>query len=286
MAFAKPSVKLGLPRMDQGTDRHTDTNEFLSAGVLIAYQKRPGYPTQQMKNAVNAAAIQARNIVRIANDALAKVVLLRRPESQLFQDTMAKHFKLTAGDPAGGLLKDNIVDKPFSPKAMFVLDRRWVLERIRQNLLSLSFHLNTGVYLIDQDTANRDVFSGAKQVVGHAPYSGWVGYVHPRGPQKGIRSALCGFRNGEIHIDFQSFLGFSLNTNACIIIHEAAHKFVGILGDTYGDNPNYPPDLQKKGGSLDNADSLAWTAISLATGAVRMQMHNSSDFATCPGGPL
>lgn len=288
MAFAKPSVKLGLGRMGLGTDRYTDTNEFLSAGVLIAYRKRPGvaYPTQQMKDAVNAAAIQARNIVRIANDTLAKVLLLRRPESQLFQDTMAKHFKLRAGDLAGGLLKDNIVDKPFSPKALFVLDRRWVLERIRQNMLSLSFHLNTGVYLIDQDTATRDVFNGVQQHVGLAPYSGFVGYVHPRGAQQGVRSALCGFRNGEIHIDFQSFLNYSLNTNACIIIHEAAHKFVGIMGDIYGDNPNYPPDLQKKGGSLENADSLAWTAISLATGAVRMPTHNSGDFTSCPGGPL
>jgi len=77
---------------------------------------------------------------------------------------------------------------------------------------------------------------------------------------------------------------FSLNTNACIIIHEAAHKYLGILGDTYGDNVNYPPALQH--GGLENADSLAWTAISLATGAVRMQLHDGPDFANCPGAAL
>jgi hypothetical protein len=284
MSFTKPSVKLGLPRMGQGSERHTDINEFLSPGVLIAYRARPGtdYPNPAIKNAVQSAAVQARNIVRTANDMLAKVVLLRRPESQLFIETMATHFRLIAGDLAGGLLKDNIVDKPFSPKAVFVHDRRWILEKIRQKMLSLSYHLSTGVYLIDQDTSTRDVFDGARGTVGQAPYSGWVGYVHLRAP----RSLTCGFRNGEIHINFEDFLGFSLNTNACIIIHEAAHKFLGVKGDIYGDNPNYPPDLQQKDGSLDNADSISWTAISLATGAVRMQDSNSSDFAQCPGPAL
>jgi len=75
MAFTKPSVKLGAPRAGTGNLRHTDTMEFLSPGVLIAYKARPGggYPDATMKQKVNAAAIQARNIVRIANDELAKV---------------------------------------------------------------------------------------------------------------------------------------------------------------------------------------------------------------------
>jgi hypothetical protein len=290
MAFTKPSVKLGLSRMGQGAQRHTDTNEFLSPGVLIAYKARPAgdYPTQDMKDAVNAAAIQARNIVRIANDILAKVVLLRRPESQLFQDTMARHFQLIAGDRAGGLLQDNIVDKPFSPKAVLVHDRRWVLEKIRQKMLSLSFHLNTGVYIIDQDTAARDVFNGAAGTVGMAPYSNWVGYVHPRGRQGAVRT-LCGFKNGEIHVSFNDFLNFSLNTNAAIIIHEAAHKFLGAPGgppDVYANDVAYPPTLQGDPSSLKIADTITWAAVSLATGAVRMPAHNSGDWEHCPGPPL
>lgn len=148
-------------------------------------------------------------------------------------------------------------------------------------MLSLSAHLNTGVYLIDQDTATRDVFDGVKRQVGLAPYSGWAGYVHPRGSKW-----TCGFRSGEIHVDFQGMMGYSLNTNACIIIHEAAHKYLRILGDVYGNDINYPPALQRKNGSLANADSLAWTAVSLATGAVRMATPDSSDFETCPGNPL
>jgi hypothetical protein len=140
--------------------------------------------------------------------------------------------------------------------------------------------------LIDQDTSTRDVFSGQKQTVGHAPYSGWVGYVHFRAPQKGLRSSFCGLETGEIHISFDHFLNYSLNTNACIIIHEAAHKYLGMRGDIYGDNAAYPPGLEETGGSLDNCDSLSWTAVSLATGAVRMQTPASTDFESCPGGPL
>jgi len=282
MAFTKPSVKLGTTRMGTGSDRHTDTMEFLSPGVLIAYKARPGYPTLQMKTAVNSAAIQARNIVRIANDELAKVVLLRRPESQLMIDTVAKHYWLIAGDLAGGFLQNNVIDKPFKLGAVFDRDRRWVLNKIREMLLSLSAHLNTGVYIIDQDIAARDVFDGQRHAVGHAPYNAWVGYVHPRGP-----NTVCGFRNGEIHVDFVSMLNYSLNTNACIIIHEAAHKYLNILGDIYGnDDINYPPPLQRRAGALENADCLAWTAVSLATGAVRMQQHSDADFTSCPGAAL
>jgi len=283
MAFTKPAVKLGTARMGQGNERHTDTMEHLSAGVVIAYKARPGggYPTPEMKRKVNSAAIQARNIVRIANDALAKVVLLRRRESQLMIDTVAKHYRLIAGDSAGGFLQNNIIDKPFKLNAVFDHDRRWVLNKIREMLLTLSAHLNTGVYLIDQDTAMRDVFDGQRQAVGHAPYSGWVGYVHPR-----TKRSICGFRSGEIHVNFPSLITYSLNTNACIIIHEAAHKYLGILGDIYGDNINYPPALQGQNGSLENADSLAWTAVSLATGAVRMEKPDGPDFENCPGAEL
>ena len=283
MAFTKPSVKLGAGRMGSGSERHTDTMEYLSAGVLIGYKKRDddSYPTPAMKVKVNAAAVQARNIVRIANDMLAKVVLLRRPEPQIMIDAVATHYRLIENDLAGGFLKDNIVNKPFKLNGVFDHDRRWVLNKIREMLLSLSAHLNTGVYLIDQDKAARDVFDGVKESVGFGSYGGWVGYIHPRGSKW-----TCGFRSGEIHVDFQSMMGYSLNTNACIIIHEAAHKYLRVLGDVYGNDINYPPALQRRDGSLANADCLAWTAISLVTGAVRMSTPDSDDFESCPGKAL
>ena len=64
------------------------------------------------------------------------------------------------------------------------------------------------------------------------------------------------------------------------------HRDGGMTGNIDGDNPAYPPDLEETGGSLDDADSLAWTAVSLATGAVRMQIDTSTDFENCPGAAL
>jgi len=277
MPFAKPAVKLGLPRLG-GAARYTDTNEFLAAGVLVAYKARPAgnYPTLAMKNAVRDAAVQARNLIRIANDELAKVVLARRPESVLFTATMARHYNLIAGNLSGGLV-DNIVDKPFSLAAIAKHDRRWVLEKIRRQMLSISFHLNTGVYLIDMDTAARTVENGTVIPVGTSTVAD--GYVFPRGAQSGIGGLLCGFRNGEIHIDFNDFPNYSLNSCARIIIHEAAHKYLGVDDHYYAKDAPYPPTMLE---CLDNADSTAWAAVSLGTGAVRMTTHASADFNNCP----
>ena len=249
--------------------------------MLIAFKRRPAgvvYPTLMMKNAVNRAAIQARNIVRIANDMLATVVLLRRPESALFTNTMARHFNLIAGDLGGGLLVDNTVDRPFSFQAVMQHDRRWVLERIREQMLSLSFHLNTGVYLIDMDTAARTVQGGAVIPVGTSIVAD--GYVHQRGDQGKF---YCGFRNGEIHVDFNDFPNYSLNSCARVIIHEAAHKYLGIPDHLYANDVNYPPTLTQ---CMSNADSVAWTAVSLATGSVKLPAGITNDWNHCPGIPL
>ncbi len=295
LTFTKPSVALGLPRMGAGNERHTDTNSLLSAGVLIAYKARAGYPTLQMKDKINRAAVQARNIVRIANDALARVVMLRGEESALFTATMARHYSLTAGNLGGTLavpfLKDNIVNKPFSLAALTDIDRRWVLNRIREDMLSISFHLNTGVYLIDIDDGVRNVEDGQRMPLNQIDNDGTVGYVQRR---TGTAAAsICGFRNGEIHISFAEFLNYSLNSCACTIIHEACHKYLSFRGDVYGFYADYPPPLTDPRSSpagtacsLRNCDSLAWTAVSLATGAVRMDQNDSDDDEQCPGNAI
>jgi hypothetical protein len=154
----------------------------LSPGVLIAYKARVGYPPLGDKTSVNAAAIQARNIVRIANDELAKVVILRKDESAVFSSIMERHFNLKAnGDTAGGWLEDNIINKPFKLGSIFKRDRRWVLEQIRQKMLSLSFHLNTGVYLIDMDNSQRTVDGGSTVAAGTANPATTRGYVFQLG---------------------------------------------------------------------------------------------------------
>jgi hypothetical protein len=283
MPFTKLTTALHLPRPSGGNLRYTDTNAFLSPGVLIAYHARPApaiYPPLAEKAAINAAAIQARNIVRIANDEMAKVVILRRPESALFTSIMERHFNLSStGGLGGGLLTDNTINKPFRLGDVFKHDRRWVLEQIRQGILSLSFHLNTGIYLIDMDIANRTADGGTAIAAGTIDPDEAYTYRYGAG---GIH--LCGFRNGEIHLDFTKMPIYSLNAGASLIIHEAGHKFLNV-GDTfYAYDVNYPPALNL---CLDaNADSFAWTAVSLATGALRMPTHASTDWTQCPGAAL
>jgi hypothetical protein len=279
MAFTKPTVKLGLPRLGSGKGRHTDKMEFLSTGVLVGFHGRPAgvpYPTAPMRASIQAAGVQARNIVRIANDEMAKVMFLRKPESALFTNTMTTHFNLAPGN-LGGQLKDNVVDKAFSVKAVFVKDRRWVLEKIRQQFLSLSFHLNTGMYLIDMDTAVRTVEDGATIPVGTATVAD--GYVNLRSGG----TFTCGFSNGEIHIDFNDVPTYSLNSVARLIIHEAAHKYLNVDDHEYAKDAGYPPSLMN---CLDNADSIAWAAVSLATGSLKMPVTNSNDWNHCPGGAI
>jgi hypothetical protein len=283
MSFTKPSTALNLPRFG-GKERYTDTNEFLSPGVLIAYKARPTgvvFPPLEEKTAMNAAAIQARNIVRIANDVLARVVIQRQDESSLFTSVMARHFNLISGDKADGYLTDNTVNKAFEFGAIFDRDRRWALEQIRQKMLTLSFHLNTGIYLIDLDNEERTSLGGNTVQAGTARPSNSRGYTMLRASGS---NPVCGFRNGEVHVDFAQFPDMSLNSGARLIIHECAHKFLGVADTYYAWHVNYPPSLQK---CLDaNADSFAWTAVSLATGALRKDNKGSPDGESCPGGAL
>ena len=137
--------------------------EWLSTGVLIGYKNSPAganYPSDAMKASIVDAVDCTCRIMRKANDEFAAVVLLRKKESPLFQQVLDTHFGLIVGDTSGGYISDNEVNKPFSARAVFQKDRRWVLEKIRRNMLSLSFHLNTGVYLIDIDADNRDLKIG------------------------------------------------------------------------------------------------------------------------------
>lgn len=285
MAFTKLTTALNLPRLNgNGPNRYTDTNEFFSPGVLVAYHARPAgvvYPSLADKAAVNAAAVQARNIIRIANDEMAKVVILRRDESPVFTATMARHFNLLSdGTLAGGTLVENVVNKPFKLGAIFRHDRRWALEKIRQGMLSLSFHLNTGMYLIDMDNANRTVAGGNIVPAGTALPANTEAYVY----QWGAGRPLCGFRNGEIHIDFQMMNNYTLNSGARVIVHEAGHKFLDVVDTFYAHNPNYPPALNLC--LTANADSFAWAAVSLATGVLAMPNHLSTDWNQCFGPAL
>lgn len=268
----------------------TDHMEVLSPGVVIGYKKAAAganYPSDAMKSSIIAAASRARRIMRKANNEFAAVVLLRKKESALFQQVLATHFGLVAGDTAGGYLTDNTVNKSFSARTIFEKDRRWVLEKIRKNMLSLSFHLNTGVYLIDIDADNRDLETGIAKAPGTISA---LGYVSPektsfdpltwrtRGARWGS-GITCGFRHGEIHVSFARHLNFSSISYAQTIIHEATHKYFNTEDHAYADDPTY--FTLSLADRLENADSYAWAAVSLYCGSLKMSNPNSSDYDRC-----
>ena len=259
----------------------TDHMEVLSSQLMIGYKKYPaaiGYPSDGMKSSAVAATKLAARIVRKVNDEFAGILMLRRKESALMQQVLDTHFGLIAGDDAGGYLKDNVVNKKFSARAVVEKDRRWVLEKIRQNMLSLSFHLNTGVYLIDSDPGDRDIESG--DVVDPANADpGREAYVTNTKTKydaktwratnwKSVSNSISGFRKGEMHVSLQLLEAYSVLSYARIIIHEATHKYLCTADEAYAHQDTYATLSLVK--ALNNADSYAWAAVSLYCGALKM----------------
>lgn len=288
---AKIAIRGGLGMQVPADPRrgYTDRVEALSPAVYIAYEKNHA-PSDAVRTTVLAGAKLAMTVIRKANDAMASVVILRQKEPAWFTQTMATHFNLVAGDTAGGFLTDNTVDKKFSMGAVLKHDRRWVLEKIRQRMLDLSFHLNTGLYLIDGGETHRDIAGGADTIPATAP-SGTEAYVvkpktqsdkaagrttewkhvvdqHGNKEYRLAKGLGCGFKNGEIHVEFDNLLNYSALSYARIIIHEAVHKYLGVDDIYYAHDANYPGlGLDRK---LENADSYAWTAVSLYSKAPKM----------------
>ncbi len=256
MAFTKPTQLLRKIHPALARERYTNKIAVLSPGLAISYSDnngaRVGYPTQAQKTLLLNGAAQARAIMRAAVLEMDRVVILRRPEGQTFTNIMNYHFGLAA-NRANPTLKSNVVDKPFSAKALLQKDRRWVLNQVRMGMLSISFHINTGVYLIDIDNAVRPG-AGAND----------EGYVNGPADLTGLFSA---FKNGEIHAAFADMQagGYTADAVARVIIHEAAHKYWGVEDQHYAhDTAAYRQhDCDE---SLDNADSFAWAALSLFHG--------------------
>ncbi|MBS0341172.1 MAG: hypothetical protein JSS56_11640 [Proteobacteria bacterium] len=260
---------------------YTDTMEVISPQLLIGYKKQPtgtSYPSDTMKSAAAEATRVAARIMRHANDEFAGILMLRRKESALMQQVLDKHFGLIAGDTSGGFLKDNIVDKKFSLRAIGDKDRRWVLEKIRQNMLSLSFHLNTGVYLIDIDASRRDIKVGADFNPANASQNeeAYVGHTKTKYDAnswratnwKAVTNSVSGFRKGEMHVSLEMLQNYSAISYARVIIHEATHKYLCTADEAYAHENTY--GTLSLAQALNNADSYAWAAVSLYCGAVKM----------------
>jgi hypothetical protein len=88
---------------------------------------------------------------------------------------------------------------------------------------------------------------------------GWCGYA---------RTTQWFGGSGDIHICFDrrnkacNFANLSRDEQQAVIIHEVAHRHVGIDGDTYyWDTQNYRRLSPKK--AMNNADSYAWFSVEL-----------------------
>lgn len=262
--------------------KHTDKIRVLSPGVVVAYSSARGdnYPPQNVRDDIVNAAAVARKIMRAAVAKFDKVVFFRRPEGEPFTSIVNYHFGLDAA--RGGSLDSNVVDAPLSLKSMRENNRRTVLNKIRMGMLSVSFHLNTGVYLVDIDADNRTIHSGRqtgatdpRNVLTHGYVSqpkeksvnlfGQKFTILERGTsmQQGLFS---GIRNGEIHINFNKMHtgGYTHQAAARVIIHEACHKYWGVDDHKYGWEAGY--DNLSIEELLDNADSYAWAALSIEAG--------------------
>jgi hypothetical protein len=244
------------------------------------------------------AAEAARTIMRKAVREMDRVVFFRRSEGQDFTNIMNFHFGLAAGRPPG-LPTSNVVDKPFSDRDIAATDRRWALNKIRERMLSISFHLNTGMYLIDCDNDFRDVKSGGigdSQIDRTQTWAGtggrtmmsmeegyctWARCAQPgelTGLEKGLLSA---WKNGEIHVAFNAMheCGYSYEAIARVIIHEVAHKYLGVSDRLYAHQGGY--DALNFPACIDNADSFAWAALSLHAGHLIKGIDSHDDVA-CP----
>ena len=262
--------------------KHTNKVRVLSPCVMIAYSSARGddYPPKDVRDDILNAAAKARKIMREAVAKFDKVVFFRRPEGEPFKSIVNYHFGLDAA--RGGTLDNNVVDDPLAQRSLRENNRRSVLNKIRMGMLSISFHLNTGVYLIDIDPANRTIHSGQQTNAVDPQNVTTHGYVSPpkeksvnpfgrkftilkkgAGMQQGVFS---GIRNGEIHINFDKMHtgGYTHQAAARVIIHEASHKYWGVDDHSYGWDPGY--DALSIADTLDNADSYAWAAVSIEAG--------------------
>lgn len=226
-------------------------------------------------------AQKAREIMRTAVYQMDRVVIFRRPEEINFTEIVNFHFGLSAGRPPGNKpLADNKVNKPFSLSDIRKRDRRWVLDEVRKGMLSISFHINTGVCLYDVDSAHRNIGGGFEHGPADRPIAANTeGYVYGgkqvsethQGVTKQLvqpnTGLLSGFKNGEIHIAFWDMQNYTPAKYARVIIHEAAHKYWAVKDHAYAHQTAEYENLTYEQ-AIDNADSYAWGAVSLSQGVL------------------
>lgn len=249
---------------DKQQEKHLDTHEMIGAGLMIKYHSKRK-PNQSTKNKLIKSASITCSVMRSVVWQIDKIVLFYRDEPDWMTQILDKHFCLNRDTNLSSVKVDN--------KLKNAKERRKYLADIRKVMLSTSFHLTTGMYLLDVDAKNRmtvgdfhidnmgagwsETNAENKKVVS----SNIEGYVQGRSSWRekiGISSS------GGIHVGFSLFddFGYSPEQMARIIIHEATHKYYKTQDVKYcwdGQYDSQSPELMK-----NNADSFAFAAMSIA----------------------
>ncbi|MEO8999866.1 MAG: hypothetical protein ABI227_04320 [Rhodanobacter sp.] len=244
--------------------KHLDKRELIGPGLAIKYHSdRP--PNEATKKFLRKSASIAGSVMLSTVWAIDKVVLFHRDEPVWMTAALDKHFCLRR--------EPTLISTLANGKLVNAKQRRKYLSEVRKVMLSTSFHLNTGVYLLDVDAQHR-MTVGDFQI--DSMGAGWAevsatgtnvvsrnieGYVQGR---EGLLEVVGASSSGGIHVGFSLFsdFGYSAERMARIIIHEATHKFCKTADVKYAHDPLY--DLQTPEDMKTNADSFAYAAISLA----------------------
>lgn len=269
--------------------KHLDNRELLSPRLLIKYHsKRP--PDRATKEKIAQAAGVACSVMRKVVWEIDKVVLFKRDEKDLMTRVLDAHFCFK--NLAGLQSTRDARKKMLNEKAR----REW-LAYIRRSMLSMSFHLNTGMYLLDCDAGFRTIvgdneidnmdalWAESEAVVdsstgnyvddpqnpGYALMQPKVNAANKRVLGKNIEAYANTGTSGPVHVSFELAKTYSPLQFARLIIHEASHTYRGTSDVRYAHAADYY--AQKPTDMVNNADSYAYAACSLA--AKKLHDYNS-----------
>lgn len=249
--------------VDKKQEKHLDTRELLSPGLMIKFHS-DRKPSKDTKRMLSKSASVARGAMRSSVWQLDKIVLFGADEPDWMTATLDKHFCLH---------RDTTLSSEKAAKGLKnAKARRKYLGEVRKVMLSTSFHLNTGMYLLDVDAKNRmtvgdfhldnmgagwsELNAEQKKVVSE----NIEGYVQGR---VGRAETIGVSSSGGIHVGFMLFdMGYTAEMMARIIIHEATHKYYKTADVKYCWEGDY--DQQSPASMKNNADSFAFAAMSIA----------------------
>jgi hypothetical protein len=261
--------------------KHLNKREVINPRLIIKYHKdRP--PDKSTKKRIAESASVACAIMRTTVWEIDKSCLFYRDETSLMTGILNEHFCFKNAP-------DHAATKDASGKLVNAKERRKKLSIIRKHMLSISFHLNTGMYLLDTDAGFRTIVGdneiddmnelwAEKEYVKDAS-GDYVddpsnpGYalarVKPNKDGKRVLSADIEAyaqtgSSGPVHVSFELAKTYSALEWARLIVHEASHTFCGTTDVKYAHDDQYYS--QRPDDMVTNADSYAYAAVSLGAG--------------------